>query len=52
MPLGASEAIVNKKSKLMKEKRLVGFDAAGHSGIHIQTAQVNPFYALEIRYPH
>jgi hypothetical protein len=42
---------VNKKTKLIEEKRLAGFETAGHSGIHIQSAQVNPFYAPDIRKP-
>jgi hypothetical protein len=38
-----------KQTVCRKEKALAEFDITGQSGIHIQTAQVNPFYALEIR---
>jgi hypothetical protein len=34
-----------KQTDLREETALAGFDAIGHSGIHIQSELVNPIYA-------
>jgi len=43
MPLGASAAVVNKKTSLRRELPLAQFGRTGHSSIQIQSAYSRPF---------